>query len=94
MTFLQTGSFPEYVKPQAEGAYIAPQAATQPAYTAPASTGYSTGYEQLQATPTPAAPIYQAPVTPAPQPASSQPAANGTAPTQDRPARNFGGFSF
>ena len=80
-TFLSTGSFPEYTKPQAqEGAYVAPTAfSAQPTYTTPV-----------------AQPVYQAPAAPAPavtpvaQPAA-QPAA---APATDRPARNFGGFSF
>jgi hypothetical protein len=91
-TFLTTGSFPEVVKAQ-EGAYVAPtafSAPAQPTYTAPAAPVY-----QAPVNPTPVAqPAYQAPVTPAPQ-APVTPAAQPTAtPVTDRPARNFGGFSF
>lgn len=89
-TFLTTGSFPEYTKPAQEGAYVAPQTAA-PTYTAPVQTApvYQT---PVNSTPV-AQPVYQAPVTPtAPTTApASQPAAT---PATDRPARNFGGFSF
>ena len=94
-TFLTTGSFPEYVKPQAatqapaEGAYVAPTAFNAPAaptfntQPAPATPAY-------QAPVAPAAPTYTAPVAPA---TTETPAAPSTV-TTDRPARNFGGFSF
>ena len=86
-TFLTTGSFPEYVKPAQEGAYVAPQAAA-PTYTAPVQAA---PVYQAPVTTTPVAqPVYQAPVAPAATPVA-QPAA---APATDRPARNFGGFSF
>lgn len=86
-TFLTTGSFPEYVKPVQEGAYVAPQAAA-PTYTAPVQAA---PVYQAPVTPAPVAqPVYQAPVAPAATPVA-QPAA---APATDRPARNFGGFSF
>ena len=92
-TFLTTGSFPEYVKPAQEGAYVAPAAPVQPTYTAPVQAA---PVYQAPVTPTPVAqPAYQAPVTPAPQatPVTPAPAAQPTA-TTERPARNFGGFSF
>lgn len=85
-TFLTTGSFPEYVKPAQEGTYIAPQA-TAPVQTAPAY--------QAPVTPAPTAqPVYQAPVTPAATPVAQPTTQPAAAPTTDRPARNFGGFSF
>lgn len=94
-TFLSTGSFPEYVKPAQEGAYVAPTAPAQPAYTAPVQAA---PVYQAPVNPTPVAqPVYQAPVTPAPQvaPVTPAPAAQPAAtPATDRPARNFGGFSF
>ena len=91
-TFLSTGAFPEYVKPAQEGAYVAPTAPTQPTYTAPvqAAPVYT-----APANPTPVAqPAYPAPVTPAPTPAPVTPAAPAATPATERPARNFGGFSF
>jgi hypothetical protein len=96
-TFLTTGSFPEYVKPQAqtqttvqEGAYVAPTAFNAPAApAAPAQPAY-------QAPAAPAAPTYTppvAPATPAAPVANETPTAQPTV-TTDRPQRNFGGFSF
>ena len=97
-TFLSTGSFPEYVKPTQEGAYVAPAA---PVYTAPAQPTYTAPVQaapvyQAPVNPTPVAqPVYQAPVTPAPATPVTQSAAQpATAPATERPARNFGGFSF
>lgn len=90
-TFLTTGSFPEYVKPAQEGAYVAPQAAA-PTYTAPVQAA---PVYQAPVTPAPVAqPVYQAPVTPAPAPVTQPAAQPATTPATDRPARNFGGFSF
>jgi hypothetical protein len=98
-TFLTTGSFPEVAKPQTqEGAYVAPTAfSAQPAaptfntQPAPAAPAYVA----------PAAPVYTAPVAPtvvtpvAPVAAPVVNEAPATQPTAtDRPARNFGGFSF
>ena len=97
-TFLATGSFPEYVRPQAanqapaEGAYVAPTAFSAPAaptfntQPAPATPAY-------QAPTAPAAPTYTAPVAPVAPATTEAPAAPSTV-TTDRPARNFGGFSF
>jgi hypothetical protein len=96
-TFLTTGSFPEYVKPQAqtqttvtEGAYVAPTAFNAPAApAAPAQPVY-------QAPTAPAAPTHTppvAPATPAAPVANETPTAQPTV-TTDRPQRNFGGFSF
>ena len=90
-TFLTTGSFPEYVKPAQEGAYVAPQAAA-PTYTAPVQAA---PVYQAPVTPTPVAqPVYQAPVAPAATPVAQPAAQPAAAPATDRPARNFGGFSF
>lgn len=98
-TFLTTGSFPEVAKPQTqEGAYVAPTAfSAQPAaptfntQPAPAAPAYVA----------PAAPVYTAPVAPAvvtPVAPAAAPVVNEAPATQpaatDRPARNFGGFSF
>lgn len=97
-TFLATGSFPEYVRPQAanqapvEGAYVAPTAFSAPAaptfntQPAPATPAY-------QAPTAPAAPTYTAPAAPVAPATTEAPAAPSTV-TTDRPARNFGGFSF
>jgi hypothetical protein len=97
-TFLATGSFPEYVRPQAanqapaEGAYVAPTAFNAPAaptfntQPAPATPAY-------QAPTAPAAPTYTAPAAPVAPATTEAPAAPSTV-TTDRPARNFGGFSF
>lgn len=95
-TFLKTGAFPEYVKPAQEGAYVAPTTPVQPAYTAPVQAA---PVYQAPVNPTPVAqPVYQAPVTPAPTTPAPTPAAPAAqpaaAPATDRPARNFGGFSF
>lgn len=97
-TFLSTGSFPEYVKPTQEGAYVAPAA---PAFTAPAQPAYTAPVQaapvyQAPVNSTPVAqPVYQAPVTSAPAAPVTQPAAQpAAAPATERPARNFGGFSF
>lgn len=99
-TFLTTGTFPEVVKAQAkaEGAYVAPtafnaQPATpafnaQPTPAAPVATPVAPGYA------VPVTPSYTPPVTPAP----AAPVANEAPAVQpaatERPARNFGGFSF
>ena len=91
-TFLTTGSFPEYVKPQAqpaEGAYVAPTA-----FNAPAAPTFNTqpaaATPAYQAPAAPAAPTYTPPVAPVvPETPAAQPAV-----TTDRPQRNFGGFSF
>lgn len=97
-TFLTTGSFPEVVKAQ-EGTYVAPTAFNAPQ----AQSTYTTPVQaapvyQAPVNPTPVAqPVYQAPVTPAQAPAApvAQPAAQpATTPVTERPARNFGGFSF
>ena len=94
-TFLATGAFPEYVRPQTanqvptEGAYVAPTA-----FNAPAAPTFNT--QPAAATPTyqaptaPVAPTYTPPAAPA---NTEIPAASSTVAT-DRPARNFGGFSF
>jgi hypothetical protein len=93
-TFLTTGQFPEVVKTTsqaAEGAYVAPKTAT-PVYTAPTT---------VTTQPTPAAPTYVAPAAPTYTPpvmpasvASTTEAPAAQPATTDRPARNFGGFSF
>jgi hypothetical protein len=98
-TFLTTGQFPEVIKaaPQAaEGAYVAPKTAA-PVYTAPTTvttqpTPAAPTYV-APAAPTYVAPTYTPPVTPAPvAPTTEAPAAQPAA--TERPARNFGGFSF
>ena len=94
-TFLTTGSFPEYVKPQnaapVEGAYVAPTAFNAPQTAAPTFNTQPT----YQAPVTPAAPTYTPPVTPVVNTpvVNEAPAAQPTV-TTDRPQRNFGGFSF
>jgi hypothetical protein len=100
-TFLTTGSFPEVAKPQTqEGAYVAPTAfSAQPAtptfnaQPAPAAPAYV-----APAAPAPAAPTYTPPVMPAAPVAPATPVVNEAPVAQpaatDRPARNFGGFSF
>ena len=50
---------------------------------------------QAPVTPAPVAqPVYQAPVAPAATPVTQPAAQPATTPATDRPARNFGGFSF
>lgn len=89
-TFLTTGSFPEVVRAQStqEGAYVAPTQTT-PVYQAPVNTA-------PVAQPVYTAPVQAAPVAaPVTQPVNTVPPTQSTTtPTTDRPARNFGGFSF
>lgn len=93
-TFLATGSFPEVVKAQAktEGAYVAPTAFN--AQPAAAPTFNSQPASAAPVTPAAAPTAYTPPVTPAP----AAPIANEAPVVQpaatERPARNFGGFSF
>jgi hypothetical protein len=80
-TFLATGEFPEVVKAQAEGAYVAPQTVT------PAATVKATPVAQpTYVAPTPVVETPVTPVTPATEPVVQ--------PATERPTRNFGGFSF
>lgn len=98
-TFLTTGSFPEHVKAQApvEGAYVAPtafsaQPAAVPVFNAQPAPAAST-HVAPQVVPNVTTTPYVAPVIPAVVPTA--PAAPTTQPaTTERPARNFGGFSF
>jgi hypothetical protein len=105
-TFLSTGSFPEVAKPQAqEGAYVAPTAFSAPAPAA-APTFNTQPAPAAPAYVAPAAPAYVAPATPTfvpgvtttPAVVPAAPVANEAPVAQpvatDRPARNFGGFSF
>lgn len=89
-TFLTTGSFPEVVRAQStqEGAYVAPTQ-TAPVYQTPVNTA-------PVAQPVYTAPVQAAPtVAPVTQPVNTVPQTQPTATsTTDRPARNFGGFSF
>ena len=103
-TFLSTGSFPEVVRTQnaapAEGAYVAPtafnaQPAAAPTFNtqpAPAAPAY------VAPAPAPAVPTYTPPVMPAAPAAPTAPVIKEAPVAQpaatDRPARNFGGFSF
>ncbi len=103
-TFLTTGAFPEVVRPQnaapSAGAYVAPTAFNaQPAAT-PTFNTQPTPAAPAYVAPTPAlaTPTYTPPVMPAAPVVPTTPVINEAPVAQpvatDRPARNFGGFSF
>jgi len=84
--FLQTGSFPEVTKTSATTATPAPATVAPAPAVTPAAAPVATPAPAPVATETPVAPV-----TPAAAPASQEAA---PAPANERPARNFTGFSF
>ncbi len=85
-TFLSTGSFPEVVRPNNGN-----DSGNNGNGSAPIMPMAPTPMPQPVVAAVPTAPVYQAPVAPTPAPVAAPVA---EAPVADRPARNFGGFSF